>query len=331
MIRKAVPSNASKTLILFTIAYGERYIRRFFDFCLPSLLTPGNLPSIRNESPELWVLTLTSDLPLVSQLLASPQVKSVFGDRAEGMGLNIDLASDAARMPDFSTALMSNFLCRLIDICLKKDKSFFLAPPDLIYSDNVISTCWPLHRLTGKVVAIFNGRISPSDGAPPLTADQISQVTARPHGIRELFFSNMASYWRDWTTTDPDLIPEHAATGHLVFETAAHTSVFCGNPNPTIGKFTQRDLIYFSTGVGIGAWDHAWLDSLFQEGRLLLQTNLDLCMSIEIDDRSSAAVMGLRTLTEKFGVADLDVRRAHKFSGPFAHVAFTSCRAGRAP
>lgn len=318
-------------MILFTIAYGERYIRRFFDFCLPSLLTPDNLPSIRDESPELYVLTLTSDLPLVSQLLASPQVKSIFGDRADGMGLNVDLASDAAKMPDFSTALMSNFLCRLIDICLKKDKSFFLAPPDQIYSDGVISTCWPLHRLTGKVVATFNGRVSPSDGAPPFTAEQISQVTARPYGVRDLFFSNMASYWRDWTTTDPDVIREHAATGHLIFEAASHTSVFCRHPNPTIGKFTQRDLIFFSTGVGIAAWDRAWLDSLFQEGRLLLQTSLDLCMSIEIDDRSNAPVTGLRMLTDKFGAADLDVRRAHKFSGPFAHVAFTSRRAGNAP
>src|SRR5579863_9679478 len=31
--------------------WGERYIRQFFDFCLPSLLADGNLPALRRRAP----------------------------------------------------------------------------------------------------------------------------------------------------------------------------------------------------------------------------------------------------------------------------------------
>src|SRR5262249_2812027 len=140
---------------------------------------------------------------------------------------------------------------------------------------------WSLHRLTGKVVSIFNGRVSLDDSDPEAFRDVLSDALSRPQGVLELFNSNMIDQWRARSTDNPDVIPVDQS-GSLLYKDGDMTYIFSGAPNPFMGTFTEADLVYFAS-TRFTVWDHDWQDRLFDMRRLLVQTNLDRGMSIEIE------------------------------------------------
>lgn len=305
-------------------------------------MTPGNLPSINGQQPELCFLTLAEDVELVKPYLSTQTVKSAFGERIHILPLGINRSSEISQTPEFNSVVTTNLLCRAVDFCIKKDKSFFMAVPDLIYSDHTVQACYNLHRLTGKVVSIFNGRVQLPPDHRPLQEHQFQQILGLPFGVRNCFFTNMNEEWRQWMTTDPNVVPGYEM-GHTIFSTDRFVHVFFRNPNPTVGKFTKDDLFYFATGQSMVSWDRPWQDILFKSGRVFIQTNLDICMSIEADDRSATQMspnwassnlpkedIALK-LIEKFTGNDVEVRRRHKFSDRYGHFCFTSQYGGPFP
>ena len=312
-------------MIVFTIIYGESFIRKAFDFCLPSLLASGNLPRLKNEKPELLIFTVQKDLPLVGKMLeARPDISAFFGGRVQAYFLEVP-DQPVGEKAKHKFSVTGNLLCRVIDVCLKKDRSFLFAVPDLVYSNGAIEACWQLHRMTGKVVSIFNGRVLPKTDEPPFSPAMMSQLT-RPQGVRDYFFSNMIASWRGWTTTDPDVIPDHASRGHLIFRRDGYSFIF-SRPNPVIGRFTRRDLMFFAGGGNIRSWDHDWQDGLLREGRLQVQPNLDLGMSIELEDGAPPPTEVVRELVDSYGGGDLAQRRENKLAGLYADFVFTTQRA----
>lgn len=326
-------------MIVLTLAYGAPFIKKFFERCLPSLLSPGNLPFIRDESPELCLMTLHEDLEIINQYLSQSQITDTFSNRIHILPLGLSRTSDVAITSEFKSIVTTNLLCRAADLCLKRDKSFFMAVPDLIYSDDTIKICWPLHRLSGKVVAIFNGRVCPKLGRDVFTSEELPKPGNGAHSMRDFFFQWMNDDWRRLTTTNPDVIPGNDI-GRIIFQDSIGTHIFFRNPNPTLGKFTTDDLFFFSLGHTIGSWDRTWLSTLMKTNRVIVQTNIDACMSIEPEQRSAMeSVRNMSVPWTNIGIThdtmaerligkflndDMETRRRHQFSDRYGHFCFTS-------
>src|SRR5690348_4302195 len=71
----------TETMIVFAIAFGLEHLRKLFQRALPSLLTPGNLPAVAGEEPELFICTRNSDVPHIASLINESGAASVFGKR----------------------------------------------------------------------------------------------------------------------------------------------------------------------------------------------------------------------------------------------------------
>jgi hypothetical protein len=145
----------------------------------------------------------------------------------------------------------------------------------------------------------------------------------------------MNDEWRSWTSKDPDSIagPER---GHMIYRADDRIYIFCSHPNPVLGKFTKDDLFFFTSSKGVASWDHGWRDHLFQEGRLFVQTNIDLGMSIEPESRAKQRKsqewkerrLSLDSLSvkliEKYCSEDVELLRRNKFADRLSHFCFTS-------
>lgn len=325
-------------MIVMTIAFGELFIRRLFERCLPSLLTPGNLPSLQSEPLELAIFTFSEDLPRIQEYVdkskvagtAFPGTIQVFTFQKPAP---IDSAVDVPRTQIYTTATYQ-MLCQALQYCIQKDQIFFMAVPDLIYSDGLVRECYDLHKLTHKVVLVFNGRIRPNEGSQDFLNQDLLDAAKRLHGLRDLFFWHMEQFWRNWSTTDPEQFID-AVSGKLIYFAPRGTYIFMDTPNPTLGKFTVDDLVFFSESKsGLQAWDRLWRDHLLQSGRALVQPNIDLFMSVEPEEPDIRLKLSTdttlqqrpmkRSLTGKLGLGDSHAARRSKFTFAFGHFTFTS-------
>lgn len=332
-------------MIVITIAYGEKYIRRLFERCLPSLLTPNNLPGLTGLSPELAIFTLEQDAPMVEQYLrGNSAIEAVFGPRIEVQPFRHRAGAEESgeQNPRWKTNLATAYhmLCRAVHHCVQKDKSFFLAVPDLVYSDGLVKTCWALHRLSGKIVSVFNGRVCPPDGIEAFSHEQILAAAARPNGLSEFFFNNLNFEWRRYVTINPDIVTDPVAGKQILFSDTG-TYIFLDSPNPTLGKFTTDDLVYIcESRVGMSVWDRPWQDYLLKNDRVLVQPDMDLCMSIEPEETfwdpnwarslernpegAKDPVAARATITAKLGLDKSDAARKVKFTYRYNNFVFTS-------
>lgn len=310
-------------MIVFTIAYGRPYILKFFNQCLPSLLTPNNLPLVADQNLELLFFTLRPDEALVREQIAKLDLSRIFGDRITVFTLDI--------LPNLSRTIVKNCLCKAADICIKKDRSFFFAVPDLIYSDGLISTCLPIHQLTGKAVTIFNGRVTPDGHRLEFSPEEISEALLRQHGIRNFFFRNMSDVWLASSTDNVDVTPGDDI-GRLLYRRNGIAYIWYGAPVIALGRFEPEDMLFFASADGLGVWDWTWQNYLLHTYRLFVQTNLDLCMSVEsvsahqhmsIQEDGSPATLyeGFEKLAHKYA-PEKNSRKKYKFASQYGHFCF---------
>lgn len=315
-------------MIVFTIAYGEDYIKRFFNRCLVSLATPANLPAVADQNLELCVLTLKSDIPMVRDYLASPLVKQLFGDRVAMIAQSERIDPAVQHLVSVSQARMLNFMIQIITRCLKKGRPFLYAATDLLYADGSVKNAYALHRLTGKTVAMFNGRVGRATG--PIEDAELLSLLKKPHALQEFFFANLNSDWQACRTSDVDTIPG-TTQGNLIYEGEGQRYVFCDGPNPVLGMFTHDDLLSFARGRGLQSWDLEWGAQLNAAQRLVILTDLNQGMSIEPENDPPFATSGepsalLRDSLPALGTMSLDTIRRYKFSGRYANFCFTALR-----
>src|SRR4051812_8282472 len=70
--RKPSAGRLGNLMIIFTVVFGESYIARFFERCLPSLLEPLNAPALDGEPLELRIYTLDRDMHILERYASAP-------------------------------------------------------------------------------------------------------------------------------------------------------------------------------------------------------------------------------------------------------------------
>lgn len=301
-------------MIIFSVAYGEAYISQLCNRCLPSLLSKHGM-DVAGEPIRLAIFTLKKDFNfLVVNLSASETLqKFVAANR-------VDIASiEEPQTPGGMTS--AAMLVQGIYHCIDRNESWVHAVPDLVYSSTALETCWALHKVTGKVVAMFNGRLKAlqSDDTPFTDEAYLRSADDMPR----FFFKNMIDAWHAYRVTTLDAL-NGAQPGRLVVDAPSARLVFETAVNPFVGRFEPEDMFAFQPPDNFGAWDHAWKDTLERQNRLVVLTNLDLGMSIEpvADGGIGKTVFeGIRTAFVKRAMPPLnaDVARKVKFGAPGMH------------
>jgi hypothetical protein len=269
-------------MILYSIIFGKEYIDKFFDVCLPSLLTHNNIPSV-GEDVTLLIPTIQEDVEYIKTRLRDCKAGEFFGGRVNVIALEADRGTDEGEVSERRVAQAFSFqlLLRVMAFCIERRESFLFAAPDCIYSDGLVGSAWALHRMTGKVVSVFCGRVSPH---PDDTA-YYKTLIETPNGVRDEFLRSMAKLWSHMSTNDAtgagvDIL------GHYIYRDANKLMILTDHPNPFLGKFEPEDLDVFLEAGEIRAWDNQWEELLLSQNRLVVQTNLDVGMMIEPDTES---------------------------------------------
>jgi hypothetical protein len=273
-------------MIVFTIVFGKEFIDEFFELCLASLLTDNNIPAIQDTDPTLLIATVAHDAAYIRERLRDERVRAVFGSRIELIWVKINASEQeqADVAAKNNRRIVYDLLMRSVAFCLNKKMPFLYAVSDLIYSDGAVKSAWALYQLTGKVVAIYNGRVEMHPDGIPYYVDRLADV----NGIRDIFINEMSAPVRTLVTDDPTRA-FGSQLGNEVYLDSGRLMVFASRPNPFLGRFASVDLVHLTEAGRFGAWDHTWGPYLFDNNRLFVQTNLDLGMSIEPDTPEKAA------------------------------------------
>lgn len=304
-------------MIVFTIAFGERYIKRFFERCLPSLFAPDRPLKLGGEKISLRVITLKRDADLITRYKDSDAVRyfsSIGTVHVDAVAIE---SGESAELPDLEN-VKRTLLLHAVAMCIENDEVFVHASPDHIYAPGVIDTCFEMHRLTGKVIALFNGRVAPTSGEPDFPTEILLSASKSARGMVDFFFNNMNALWRNNSTSDPSRI-SGIEPGMLAFQSDDRRIVFYSNPNPFLGKFKPTDLLAFAGVYGFSSWDHGWRDALVGADRLLIQSDLNCGISIEVGtgrvpkgDGTPKAFLRLYDPSEQ---PEHEARREAKFAG----------------
>ena len=312
-------------MIIFTIAFGEAYIKSFFELCLPSLVGPDRPLKLQGEKVSLRVVTLARDAELVGKYTNSPAVRyfSTLGP------IHVDSVTIPADTTD-PQVVSTSLLVHAVTKCIEANEVFVHAVPDVVYTAGLIDTCYELHSLTGRVIGLFNGRVGRSPGEPEFTPQTLLDVSKSGRSMVDFFFEHMHATWRENVATDPKQV-KGTDRGHVVFQSDRRRMIFFPTPNPFLGKFAPADLIPFSGRQGFTAWDHAWTDSLVAKDRLLVQTDLDAGFGLEAGswrkDGSQEFKLprAFHRLSEQQGLSAQEALRDYKF-GHMPCYCFTSTR-----
>jgi hypothetical protein len=275
-------------MIVFAIVFGEQYIESFFDTALPSLLTPKNVPALvqRDLDVSLVFFTTESSVPIIAERIKTPAPGMEHFTHVDISYLQDKPMSDYADRGQWQNDTMRDLMMKAVAYCVKADQPFIFANADVLYSNGIVENCYRLHRATSKVVAAFNGRVDPGD-----ELNAFHQIRGSgDNGFKKAFLRYRSPLWRSWTVASSEELPD-ANFGHIILEDGDFIHLFCANPNPFLGKFTTEDLVFFTDSDRFVDWDSRWRVTLANNHRLVVLTNLDAGMSMEIDPASSDAKM----------------------------------------
>jgi len=178
-------------MILFSIVYGKKYIDFLIDRAIPSLMTPRNKLFLEKTDNILYIATISEDVPYIRKQLRSLDLEKVFGDRIRIHHIPYIASKNDHEEPQRQNKLSYALLMRAMRFCYEQNQPFFFIPPDTIFSEELLEICWDLHQVTGKIVAVFNGRVSPL----PETTNVNNSILARPDGVKRYFLENMDTCW----------------------------------------------------------------------------------------------------------------------------------------
>lgn len=279
-------------MIAFTLFFGEAYTNFFFDITLPAALSSGNIPAVidNGEKTSLAIVTTKDTAKYVHNRIRELKLYGHPFSSIDVIVLPDKKPQDYKSNLDFKKSTLIDLLMTAIFHIYGKDEIFLYLVSDAILSNGTAENCYMLHRASGKTVSIFNGRIE----ADKEQLSFLDDVREQKSELKWEFLKRRDSLWRAWTVQETETIPE-APEGHLILEGKNFIHIFCRNPNPILGKFTIQDVSFFTDFGYFSDWDGTWRDRLAEQGRLIVQTNLDAGMSVEpIPPRGISETVTLR-------------------------------------
>lgn len=240
---------------------------------MPSLMTRGNLGRFDKDDVSMVVGTLETDIEYIKDKFNNSALKKMV------KGLDLLALPKTSISKEAKNAEIQTLLIRqIVTYFVRHNFIFFHAPSDCVFADETMYNHWCLHRMSGKVVAIFNGRTREVSADNAVYLDIIRTKS----GVKNFFMRNYSREWDAWRSDHPSHVAG-ARVGHAIFQEPDRAHIFCNMPSVSVGRFNENDLQHFVLEGTVASLDNDWLQLLVRQNRLLVQTNLDMGMSIEPD------------------------------------------------
>jgi hypothetical protein len=185
-----------KKIVLGISIWGEHYQKMFLDFCLPSLMAPGNLPALAKEREIILHIYTTAEcmeainlnLPFFLKRKFT-EIETPLGDKYAHLG-----------------AMQRNQLQFAHD----SGADYHLLMPDYVYSENCFTGILSANALGRKAIARLVMSTKMEGIVPKLTRYRIGTTIAVPHAnLATLALSNIHPACRNWLAQTNDYPSTH--------------------------------------------------------------------------------------------------------------------------
>lgn len=198
-------------MIAFSFALNQSDVDALFARALPSLF-----PADIHEPIKLCVYT-------VRDFAASATERSNATPTAWFTGgieiLVVDYAGHMDRA-DLAAYMQREAIAR----CLADDDAFILVNAQSVYAVGTLSNAYAMHRITGRIVAIFDGGVD--------LDEPVATVAA--------FLANRDKLWRDHSTDVLGVMPG-SVEGRIMYSDDMRTFIFTPTPEPFMGSVKPGD------------------------------------------------------------------------------------------
>lgn len=143
--------------------WGYRYIRQFVEFCLPTLLTPGNIPALAEALPcEFHLMTSAADAPIIAEHPAWRKLQSLCRVKIE---LIDDLITDGNHSTTMTLACARAVRAvgaQMVDTC------FIIGCGDYIFNNVALDSVLKRMNAGASAVLAGNFQVVAEDALPTL-------------------------------------------------------------------------------------------------------------------------------------------------------------------
>jgi hypothetical protein len=272
----------AKACAVLLPVWGVAFVRQFLDFCLPTLLAPGNIPALAQTLPTRFVLlTRSCDVPLI---LADPVWQQLARHCDTGVQQIDDLIVDGNHHAAVTLAYVRAL--RATKTALR-DTAFLFLVGDYLIADGSLRSA--LDRIRGGASGVLAGSLQiRADAALPLLRERQAASSELVVPPREL---------ADWTLAhlDPGSVADVVKAG-FIRDPDANRLFWSVDQHTLIGRFYLLHMIAIRPEVSdfiVGApCDYAFIPELCPSGNVDVITDSDEYLAVELQRRAAG---GLRS------------------------------------
>lgn len=258
-----------------TVVHGdEHWFAMFENFLAPSLMQPGNLPTLKAAGADVVysIYSLESHMDRIQDLLTRTGLASVATIRLR-LGKPTDQSASS-----FNRMMSASSLIDQIKFGYQDKRACVICPPDFVYGDGAIFNLLTIRREPGTCIASpylrVDGELAREKlrqrGFPIANADLVSIALGTLH--RDVLEARMELDRRNTYFTGMAL---QSITDRL------HALEF-RVPRVQVAEFTENDLRYFEFQQDFQHYEGSWPGKLIADRRFKMVGSSDIAFAVEL-------------------------------------------------
>jgi len=264
---------------LFTMMWGDHYLKLFERACFKSLNWPGNLSAIHGSTWNIFTRhehiaqleDLFKDRPFKLNIYPVPDQIAV-----SGLGL---VSRDSCEMGVQLLHGLRDEVYR--DIC--SNSKMIFAPPDTIWGEWSVSNLLKMGSQKGTCVAVCHPRVLPS------ILDEIDVLGATRGAISNASLVTLSfQHAHDsWKYAEIGHQKCNSYIGGIAWKKLSPGLFSVTHRLPTVylADFQSSDFDFYWSQVSFGGWDHRWpAENLIRQERMRFVGSSDAVMVSEVTD-----------------------------------------------
>jgi len=267
----AAAASGGPTYHAAAVVWGEKFVRNFLEYCLSSLLAPGNIPFLAEREKVLFIVYSTPES--IEAIDTAPQFRKL-QDYAEVLFVEIpEHLIVATKREDIPPNLRYTNTLQLLSaqhyiatsLARSKGAGAMYVVPDWIYSENCLSAAFEIMQRDGKEIFAAPILLAGAEGMRSgLQGDfkPNDALSVSAPNLARLAVANLHSSWRQFVAAGDGFEARQIPTWMLwpfgeagLVMHAFHWSVF----------LVARDGFKNYTGQRFWTIDHRFLDVLVQD------------------------------------------------------------------
>ncbi len=253
-------------LFVWVPVWGEKHIKWFFEYTLPSLLTSANLPLVsKDKKIKIYFYTKDVDESLIINYM-----------KVNSCEFNYCVIKESYFI-DMARSLMSNFMIHILNECIQKNALLLIAQPDLVFSDGSVSNLVKLSDGKGVSISVAHPRVS----IDKLKKNDVDILSLSKNVT--LMVKTALDYAHDTLLyADEAIDVNNTMSGIATRKLPSGLAVIHNLPAVYLCSPIQDDLTFFLRRPDFNIIDKAWPHLLFRQSRLKVIGSSDIAFLIEL-------------------------------------------------